>query len=94
MPEEAKKNWDVIIDGLKKSDLYKAVVYLGQSWKAILFSMGTSLLLAIIYIYLMSLIAEYVAWGLIFLVQIGLILACAGGLYSYTQYTGEDKEYG
>jgi hypothetical protein len=42
----------------------------------------------------MSLIAEYVAWGLIFLVQIGLILACAGGLYSYTQYTGEDKEYG
>jgi hypothetical protein len=30
--------------------------------------MGTSLVLAIIYIYAMSLVAEYVAWGLIFLV--------------------------
>jgi hypothetical protein len=45
--------------------------------------MATSLLLAIIYIYLMSLFAEYVAWGLIVLVQIGLILMGVAGFYFY-----------
>jgi hypothetical protein len=45
--------------------------------------MATSLLLAIIYIYLMSLFAEYVAWGLIALVQIGLILMAVAGFYFY-----------
>jgi len=56
--------------------------------------MGTSLALAIIYIYLMSLFAEYVAWGLIFLIQVGFILMAFGGFYFYTQKTGEDSELG
>jgi len=56
--------------------------------------MGTSLVLAIIYIYLMSLFAEYVAWGLVFLIQVGFILMAFGGFYYYTQKTGEDSELG
>lgn len=79
---------------MKKNPLYKQLEYLAASWKSIVFSMFTSLILAILYIYLMSAVAEYVAWGLIFLVQVGLIMLSLGGLFYYTQKTGEDSEYG
>lgn len=94
MPEDAQKNWNIIIDAVKKSPMFQELLYLSNSWKAILLSMGTSLALAIIYIYLMSLFAEYVAWGLVFLIQIGFILMAIGGFYFYTQKTGDDSEYG
>lgn len=94
MPEQVQKNWDVIINGVKQNKMFQNIVYLSNSWKAILLSMATSLVLAIIYIYLMSIFAEYVAWGLVFLIQIGFILMALGGFYFYTQKTGEDSEYG
>ena len=91
MPEGAQKNWDQIINGLKGNPIFLQAEYLASTWKALLFSVLTSLILAIIYIYLMSLLAEYVAWALIFLVQIGLILLAVGGVVYYTQATSENK---
>ena len=56
-----------------------------------MFSMVTSLVLSVLYIYLMSYFAEYLAWGLIFLVQVGLFVIAAAGFIYYTQ-AGEKKE--
>jgi len=58
--------------------------FLMSSWKALLFSMASSLVLSVLYIYLMSYFAEYLAWGLIFLVQISLVVIAAGGFIYYT----------
>ena len=63
-----KKNWDTIVEGLRKNRIFNYFVYLISSWKAIVFSMVGSLVLSLLYIFFMSLFAEYVAWGLVFLI--------------------------
>jgi hypothetical protein len=65
--------------------------FLMSSWKALLFSMVSSLVLSVLYIYLMSYFAEYLAWGLIFLVQISLVVIAAGGFIYYTQASGSKQ---
>ena len=62
-----------------------------NAWKAVLFSMFTALVLSILYIYFLSIFAEYVAWGLIFMVQAGLIALSIGSFYYYTQVNENGK---
>lgn len=61
--------------GVYLNDLY-------LSSTSIFYSMGTAFALCIAYIYLMSIFAEYLAWGLVILTQLGLI-AVAGGAFVY-----------
>ena len=61
--------------GVYLNDLY-------LSSTSIFYSMGTAFALCILYIYLMSIFAEYLAWGLVILTQLGLI-AVAGGAFVY-----------
>lgn len=61
--------------GVYLNDLY-------LSSTSIFYSMGTAFALCIVYIYLMSIFAEYLAWGLVILTQLGLI-AVAGGAFVY-----------
>lgn len=62
-----------------------------ESWKAIAFSMVFAFVLSVIYIFLMSAFAEYLAWGLIFLVEIGVLVIGVGALVYYTQANGSKK---
>lgn len=84
MDAETKQNWDIILDGLKENFVLMQFVNLYSTWKTILFSMFIALVLSIAYIYFLSLFAEYVAWGLIFFIQTGLIGLSAGSFYYYT----------
>lgn len=89
-----KKNWDMIVQGLRKNTIFNYFVYLISSWKAIVFSMVGSLVLSLLYIFFMSLFAEYVAWGLVFLIQVGLFIMGFGGIgyYYVKNYKKEAKE--
>ena len=62
-----------------------------DSWKAITFSIFTALAISIIYIYLLSLFAEYLAWALIFVVQIGFIVMAGAGFYTYVSAASANK---
>lgn len=84
MSQDAKDNWDIIIEGLQRNQLFMQMMNLINAWKAILFSMFTALVLSILYIYFLSIFAEYVAWGLIFFIQAGLIALSIGSFYYYT----------
>lgn len=53
--------------------------------------MLTAFVLCVIYIYFMSIFAEYVAWGLIFLTQIGFLALTAGSFYFYAFGNSETK---
>ena len=61
----------------------KYVYDLYLSSTSIFYSMGTSFVWSIICIYLLSMFAEYVAWAIVFVVQIGLIggAVAFAGLY-------------
>ena len=83
LDKEEKENWDTIVLGMRKNPIFNYFVYLISSWKAILFSMVGSLVLSLLYIFLMSLFAEYVAWGLVFLIQVGLFIIGFGGVGYY-----------
>lgn len=73
--------------GVYLNDLY-------LSSTSIFVSMGSAFALCIIYIYLMSIFAEYLAWGLVILTQIGLV-AVAGGAFVYRgQLAKEATELG
>lgn len=57
--------------------------------------MGTSFVWSIVCIYFLSLFAEYVAWAIVFVVQIGLIAGAAvsGGMWvDATSEDASDKE--
>lgn len=94
LSSDEKDNWDTIVIGMRKNPIFNYFVYLISSWKAILFSMVGSLVLSLLYIFLMSLFAEYVAWGLVFLIQIGLFIIGFGGCgyYYVKNYNKSDKE--
>ena len=91
LPPTGKSTWDAFAAGLAKNVTFQQLQFLARSWKALLFSMLSSLVLSVLYIYLMGAFAEYLAWGLIFLVQIGLVVISAGGFIYYTQ-AGEENE--
>lgn len=64
--------------GRKIKDLY-------YSSRAIYWSIGLSIVYSLVYIYLMSLVAEYIAWAMITLVQLALF-AVAAYLYNVYEY--------
>lgn len=53
--------------------------------------MFTALILCIIYIYFMSIFAEYVAWGLIFLTQLAFLVLTAGSFYLFAAGDDDSK---
>lgn len=92
MSAEEKDNWDIIMIQLKKNVVYMQFMNLYTAWKAILTSLATAFLLCIIYIYFMSIFAEYVAWGIIFLTQFGFIALTAGSFYYYTTVSDDGQK--
>jgi hypothetical protein len=83
-PDEVA-NWDAALKamtaggaGAKLNDLY-------LSSRAIYWSMGLAFVFCILYIYTMSIFAEYLAWGLIILTQIALFAVAAGAFIQRSQ---------
>lgn len=91
MSEDAKENWMLILEGLEENVVFMQMMNLYSAWKAIVFSMFMALLLSIAYIYFLSVFAEYVAWGIIFATQIGLIALSLFSFYYYTKTTENGK---
>ena len=58
------------------TDLYNAST-------SVYVSFGMALVWSLIFIYIMSMFAEALAWCCVFLIQIGLIGAAAGSFYMY-----------
>jgi len=77
---------------IEKNPLFMQLMTLYTAYRAIIFSMLSAFLLCIIYIYFMSIFAEYVAWGIIFLTQIGLTALAIGCLYYCGTIKVEDDE--
>jgi hypothetical protein len=92
VPTTIKENWkrvfDYIIDnapgGQTMKDLY-------NSSTAIFLSMGLAFFWGILYIFLMSIFAEYIAWGIIAITQLGFIGLTIGAFAYYTQAGKEMK---
>jgi hypothetical protein len=53
------------------------------SSRAIYWSMALSFVYCLLFIYLMSYFAEFIAWGIVILVQIGLI---GGAIFCFGEY--------
>lgn len=90
-PDEVE-NWEAALKamtsggaGAKLNDLY-------LSSRAIYWSMGLSFVFCILYIYIMSIFAEYLAWALIILTQIGLFAVAAGAFVQRTQENDAEKK--
>lgn len=58
---------------------------------AIFISFGMGFVYSLIFLYLMSAFAEQIAWFCVFLVQIGLLGAAAGGFMEYSHLKGLAK---
>lgn len=79
---DQKANWGVVNDYLKEnSDIYMTLLNVSTASTSIMVSVLTALVLCIVYIYFMSIAAEYLAWALVFLTQIGFIVLAVGGFY-------------
>lgn len=89
-----KKNWSLVLQKLQDSPIFVQFVNLYYAWSAILFSMATAFILCIIYIYFMSIFAEYVAWALVFITQIGFFVIGVGSLYYYATAEEGNKKKG
>ena len=74
LPESEKKNWKYIFDYvMEKAPGGQGMKDMYNSSTAIFLSMFLAFVWAILYIYLMSAFAEYIAWGIIGLTMLGLI---------------------
>lgn len=62
-----------------------------NSSRAVYWSMGLSIFWSLVFIYIMSIFAEYLAWCCIILVQIGLFAAAIGGYFLWDR-AGKDKK--
>jgi len=67
LSETEKENWRMVTDAIKTNPFFMQLMNLQTAWAAILTSLLTGFLLCVLYIYFMSVFAEYVAWGLIVL---------------------------
>lgn len=63
------------------------------SSRAIYWSMGIALVLCLAYIYLMSIFAEYLAWGIVILTQIGLLAMTAGAFVARGQLKSTQSDF-
>jgi len=78
-----------VLEALANGKAGKYVFDLWLSSGSIFYSMATSFLWSIICIYFLSAFAEYVAWTMVIVVQIGLIAGAFvfGGLYTQASDT-------
>jgi hypothetical protein len=72
-----------LIDEFEKDPTGKGIKDLYLSSKAIYWSIGLSLVYSLLYIYLMSVAAEYIAWTMIAFVQLGLLAGSATCILSF-----------
>lgn len=79
--EEQKKSWSMVVNELEKNVVFRQFVNIQVAYRAVLFSMLSALFLCIIYIYFMSIFAEYVAWGIIAVTQITFVVMAFGSFY-------------
>lgn len=95
MPEAEKKNWIYLFNylvnhapgGQSMKDMY-------NSSTAIFLSMFLAFVWAILYIYLMSAFAEYIAWGIIGLTLIGVVGISIAGFGWYATCKDDRKNMG
>lgn len=86
-------NINDIADHMKSGTAGKRIYDLYLSSDAIYLSMATSFVWSVVCIYFLSIFAEYVAWGMVFIVQIGLIGATVACVGLFTEAAAEDKVY-
>jgi len=79
----------LVFDEFKKSGGGKVIMDLYYSSNAIYISFGLSFVWSLIFIYLMSMFAETLAWCCVVLIQLGLI---AFTVLSYFQWKSADKD--
>lgn len=93
VPQGVKDNWTYvakyIIDhapgGQSMKDMY-------SSSTAIFMSMGLAFVWCVLYIYLMSFFAEYIAWAIIAITQLGLLALTIGSFMYFAQAGKEAKK--
>ena len=88
---DTRQEWGYIFQRVEENPVIQEIQGLMDSWKAITFSIFTALAISIIYIYLLSLFAEYLAWALIFVVQIGFVVMAGIGFYTYVSAAAAKK---
>ena len=84
----------MVLKFIRTNPVFVQFVNLYTAWRALILSMISALVLCIIYIYFLSIFAEYVAWGIIFLTQALLVAFCLGSLYMYTTYEDSSMKNG
>ena len=77
-PEDFKTGWKLAMDQFKSSQPGSSLEDLYLSSTAIFASIGMGVVYSFIFIYIMSLFAEYIAWFCIALTQLGLIAGAVG----------------
>lgn len=75
-----KQEFTKMIEDELHSSFFKDIYV---SYRAISWSCGLSFVWCIIFLYMMSFFAEYIAWVIVALVQIGLFAGSAVGLVLY-----------
>lgn len=86
LDEKEKENWDIVLENLAKNPVWSQFLNLQTAWKAITLSMLSALVLSMIYIYFLSIFAEYVAWGIIILTEVAFIALTFLGIYIYAAH--------
>lgn len=83
--------WKTALEQLTNSGagVYLKDLYLSS--RAIYYSMGAAFVLCILYIYMMSLFAEYLAWVIVILTQIGLLGATAACFVARTKMNDPEE---
>lgn len=76
--------WHVVVNYFEKNPVFLQLLNVMTASRSIGLSVITALVLCIIYIYFMSIFAEYLAWGIIILTELCFIFLAGGGFYYYT----------
>ena len=79
---DQKANWKLVMRGLERNAIFAHIMNLTTAYRAVIFSMLTAFVLCIVYIYFMSIFAEYVAWAIIFFTQLSFIVLSMASFYS------------
>lgn len=73
----------------KDNQIYSQLLNLTTCWRGLLFSLACALVLCFLYILFLSWFAEYLAWAIIILTQLGFLAVTGGAIYGYVTYKDE-----
>jgi hypothetical protein len=90
LPEADQQYWDAAKTALLASNGFLNDLYMSS--RAVFWSMGLSFLYCIIFIYLMSFFAEYIAWAIVILCQLGFIGSSIFGFMEFVKGGSENDE--